>query len=644
MNGHAMQLNKLSPIAGVFLATLLSACGGGDEDAPPPAAAVVAPPAIVVSRPTLSNAIALVPAEFTGGTCSGGTTALTASWDYGDGTFGSSKFHTYTSEGSRSVEVTCTDTKGVSAKSAATIVVGSEALAGFLGKKWSTYANINAGAADLPNPRIYPVAGIASSGAIYGVWLQSYSNTQNDDVYTGTNVAAGSFNITAANWTPSSSPIQTGTTSNRPTFDGKYVLNGVGAKTEAMDMAVSPGGKAMAAWRTVTTGTPSVPATLWYATKDGSGPWSTPQRVYIVPGAPTPVPVPVIDASIKVVVNDAGDGAIAYCTGTTPTASVVVYSNASRSTGAPVVISTQCDAIVGYGPDIQRHRSFDIAIDDTSPQVRAVGLAASTGGNSMVAYRTTPDLSLTTRISGDLSPTNLPKSIAYSLAPNGDFAGVAWDQASTADPLKTSIYASMWKADLTSAAAGIWSARSEITTVQHAGFMYPLIAVNYKGEAFLTAEREAIPGGAGINTWVSNYDPTKVVAAVAGSPGTPAVTGWRTPVKTTNVAEGDLTYSATDIAIDKWGTGLMTRSAFGTYSQAGTFSKVGTWSGFTQITTKINPAISTTIPSPETYEDGYRRFHFQSLRALEDGRAILVTSLNTSPAANAQTSGYMLLK
>ena len=41
-----MQLNKLSPIAGLILATMLGACGGGGGDDPAPASA---PPAIKVS-------------------------------------------------------------------------------------------------------------------------------------------------------------------------------------------------------------------------------------------------------------------------------------------------------------------------------------------------------------------------------------------------------------------------------------------------------------------------------------------------------------------------------------------------------------------------------------------------------------------
>ncbi|MBK7001783.1 MAG: hypothetical protein IPH35_17940 [Rhodoferax sp.] len=44
-------------------------------------------------------------------------------------------------------------------------------------------------------------------------------------------------------------------------------------------------------------------------------------------------------------------------------------------------------------------------------------------------------------------------------------------------------------------------------------------------------------------------------------------------------------FSATDIAIDKWGTGLITRAdgGGGDPVHAGTFSKTASWSGFSDI-------------------------------------------------------------
>lgn len=601
-----MQLNQLSLAGGLTLVSaLLVACGGGGggDDAPAAAPAVAAVTASAASRSSTPLALEDTLLTFNGGTCGGGTAPYTTTWSFGDGTTGSTNTHTYADPGTYSVTVTCTDTNNVSKTSSAlNLEVKSKAWKGFLGRTWSAYANI-----DPAHGFLYPVAGITTLGDIYGVWLRS--NADEFGTYmTTTDVAAGSTNFSAATWTMATPDLQTGTQS-APSNMSPFVGTSNSPTTAAMDMAVSPSGKALAAWMTVTT----TGTQLWYATKDGSSDWSTPK----------PVNVPVLDASIKVVVNDAGDGAIAYCTGTTPKASMVIYSKTNNDiTGTPGVISEQCDNSISY-VNTQRSRAFDIAIRTTSgntSEVIAVGLTPS-GANSVVKA-TTYNLAGATTSTFDVAtiPTaELPTgfSLSYALSPDGKVAGVAWTENGTppapyaSTPKLTNVNARIY-------AEETWGAAVSTQPLTIHNFSRPLIAVNDDGQAFLALERPTVPPAsptAAINsyrTYVSNYAPA---------------TGWRTSVVTDDnlTISADYRISATDVAIDQWGTGLITRlSTTLALSQAGTFSIEGAWSGFKNI-------------SP-----GYTNFHYQTMRALPDGQAILTTSVKS--AGGGLRSGYVLLK
>ena len=583
-----MQLNQLSLAGGLTLVSaLLVACGGGGggDDAPAAAPAVAAVTASAASRSSTPLALEDTLLTFNGGTCGGGTAPYTTTWSFGDGTTGSTNTHTYADPGTYSVTVTCTDANAVTKTSTAlSVVVQPAAMAGFLGRTWSTYAKI-----DPTQGSLYPVAGITTAGDIYGAWLRSNSDSTN--YYLGTtDVAAGSTSLTATGWTMAPD-LQVASAGNMTTFNGTVYSS----KTAAMDMAVSPGGKAIAAWK--------AGSLLWYATKDGAANWTTPKSVS----------VPVIDASIKVVVNDAGDGAVAYCTSSTPSAdvmiaSVMIYSNASKTLGpTPEPLSLRCDdpaSLISY----QRSRVFDIAIDEDS-KVFAVGLTAS-GSDFVISQKTytaAGGWGAATNLSGVLASAALPEkfSFSYSLAPGGLVAGIAWNEEISIQ--KPNVFAR-----ISTDGGDTWGAPKAIQTETVYGFNYPLIAVNDAGDAFLAMERKAtnVP----IRTYVSNYS---------------AAAGWKAAVvwatNPNGYSSADTAYAATEIAIDEWGTGLLTRNvAIVGMTQAGTFSKPGVWSGFKDLT--------------PTYGD----FHYQTMRALPNGSAILVTSVRA--ITGYEQSGYLLLK
>lgn len=574
-----MQLIKISPIAGAILATLLSACGGkGDDPAP------VAPPAINVSGISLSKttprAIAESAVQFDGGVCSGGTGTLTATWDFGDGTgASSSNTHTYaeTAKGANTVTVTCTDTAGTAAKAATFgVTVASAAMNGFLGKTWSTYASL-----DAMRPSLYPVAGLSSSGDIFGVWLPSLANNLD--------VAASTTNFTTSTWTASEA-LSTGT--EKPPFNDTLP----GGRTAAIDMAVSPNGHVMAAWM--------AGSSIWYATKNGlSGAWSTPAKQA----------VPVLDASIKVVVNDAGDGAIAYCTSNG--AEVITVSG--QATQAPVTISKQCGVLDSLYT-VQRHRAFDIAMDAASPTIYAVGINdATTPGKSVVNLKSyTPGAGWTAATPVSDEVTTAPASLSYSRSPNGNYAAVAWNQIYGSAPFKSNVYARTY-------ANGTWG---DIKAVQDdyitKDYTRPMIAVNDSGDTFLAIQLNN-------ETYATQTEVSVYNAATA-----PAA--WSKPFQLSNKNFAtDTRFKAADIAIDKWGTGLITSSKEdGSVSWAGTFTKTGEWSGYSMLWAPIS---------------NKQAFHYQTMRALPDGRAILVTSIydDVTPLNKDDKpfySGYVLLK
>lgn len=574
-----MQLMKLSPITVATLATLLSACGGGKGDDPVP------PPAIKVSAITLSKATPAANAEaelqFDGGACSGGSGDLTASWDFGDKTPAStSNTHTY-AVGNLSyiVKVTCTDASGNKAEGRNSFTIAPAEMNGFLGRKWSTYTSIPA-----LHPSVYPVAGLSTAGDLHGIGVPSTAS--------GLDVAAMAANFSISNEI-GYDKLPTGT--DRPPFNDTLE----GMHTASIDLAVSPNGHVMAAWM--------AGSSVWYAMKYGlKGVWSVPAKIN----------VPVLDESIKVVVNDAGAGAIAYCTRTG--AEVVTYT--SQVTQAPVAISKQCGGIDKDEKYLQRYRAFDIAIDNASSTIYAVGVNnAATAGKSVVTMKSyTPDGGWTaaTAVSDELATP--PVSLSYSRSPNGNFAIVAWDQVGTVAPFNANVFTRIY----TGASWGaIKPVQDHFVTKD---YTRPLVAINDSGDAFLAMRlgQLSTTGTFTSQVEVSNY------VANATKPA------WSQPYQLRRNGAA-VQFSATDVAIDKWGTGLLTRAdGSGDPVHAGTFSKAASWSGFSDLSARF--------PYPKA-------FHYQTMRALPDGRAILVTSVydDKTPLTDSTapiSSGYVLLK
>lgn len=588
-----MQLNKLGAVTGLLLTAVLSACGGGGEDAPPPAAAP-APVALTVSDIKLSittpTAIAESALLFDGG-CGGGSGTLTASWDFGDGTAPSnSNTHTYaeTKSGLNQVKVTCTDTAGATKEKTLDLTVASVAMNGFLGKTWSAYSRI-----DPTNLSTYPVAGISDSGGVSGVWIRR-------DATNNMEVAAGTSNFTNTSWAVSGT---LDTSTDRSTFNDAAA----GGATATIDQAVSPDGHVMAAWK--------AGSAIWYANKNSlNGTWSTPLSVS----------VSVTDDSLKVVVNDAGDGAIAYCTN----AGAYVIPYLSNTLGLSRKISNKCDVTdrLITSTLLQRSRAFDVAIDNNSSKIYAAGIIDATldpTGKSAVALQTYEGGAWTFAplFADEIANANAPASLSFSLSPNGNYAAIVWNMIHVnPSPLidKSNVHASIYTNGVWGAAAAV---QNDFITKD---YTRPLVAINDSGVAFLAMRLTDTYGVKKME--VSNYD--------AGA-STPA---WRSPRRARDSATDmtDYDFQATDVAIDKWGTGLVTTvDSYNTF--AGTFSKAGSWSGF--------KAISPRYP----FGSSGSAFHYQSMRALPNGQAIVVTSVYDDQTATTATtqpipSGYILLK
>lgn len=592
-----MQLNKLSPLAVAILAALLSACGGGGDDAPPPPPAA-APPAIKVSAVTLHSSTPTAytgdAVQFDGGVCSDGTGTLTQTWDFGDTPAASAintpnPTHTYSTEGTKTVKVTCTDSAGTKAQTASkAITVLAAAKKGFLGKTWTTYSAI-----DASNISPYPVAGLATSGDIYGVWLR-------EDALTGkVEAAAGTTNRSSTSWT---APV----VFNTGSAESPYDATAYGGSTAAIDVAVSPNGRAMAAWL--------AGSSIWYATKGVTGAWSTPTEIT---GETVKNDA---SASIKVVVNDAGNAAIAYCKSDTD-ARVITVSSGTHQSSQPIskhcgVLDSPFLAILGY----QRHRAFDIAIENTSTStVYAVGVGSGTLDTNKSAVRVqtyTPGGSLTDdkAISAEIDTTALPgslsfKSLSFSRSPNGNYSMVAWNQGATENGINLShVYTNI------KVGTGNWA-----TTAVHLqghvptrDYSRPMVAINDTGHAFLAARYT-----------INNISTVEAFNSTAS-------TGWSIPTSVSASAP-----SAMDVAIDNWGTGLITRFD-NNESQAGTFALASgptQWSGFKTLSPKYPTSLSASA------------LRYQTMRALPDGHAILVTAVyDGTTVGTPVSSGYVLLK
>ena len=617
-----MQLKKLSPLAGLLLTALLSACGGGGDDAPPPPAAPI-PPAITITNVALSSTSPAAYAEnvlvFDGGVCGGGTGALTATWDYGDGTTpvvnpGTNPTHTYAEAktGQNTVTVKCADTAGTAIQTnTLKLTIQSAAMKGFLGKSWTAYSSIET------NTSPYPVAGMNTNGDIYGVWVRRNGLTSaNNEVVTGTTT------FSLPNWNVEPSPLATGA-DRSPYIDfNKYML------TTAIDIAVSPNGHAMAAWMAGTS--------VWYATKAPGGAWSAPQSIASSAGNTA-------NKSIKVVVNDAGDGAIAYCKNlsytqppnpaTPPPAPPVVVTRAyafvtpylAHSTGGARQISNQCDTVdtdLGATATLQRNRAFDIAIDGSS-KIFAAGIQDATSGAPNSLYTSQKSaIALQINTGGTWAPVPLvfadeidksPESLSFSLSPNGTYRALAWNQVDVST--HSNVYFSMWNGTAWSTVASFTHDISPTTD-----YSRPLIAVNDSGDAVIAMRLTDTFNVQSVA--VANYDASAVPPA------------WGKE----KIIAPSAGYRALDIAIDNWGTALVTNVDESiNYTKAGTFAKkpgTAQWSGF--------KTISSSAPDTVYYLGS---IHYQTMRALPDGRAVLVTSVYDDRSINNRiSSGYMLLK
>ena len=607
-----MQLKKLSPLAGLLLTALLSACGGGGDDAPPPPAAPI-PPAITITNVALSSTSPAAYAEnvlvFDGGVCGGGTGALTATWDYGDGTTlvvnpGANPTHTYAEAktGPNTVTVKCADTAGTAIQtSTLKLTIQSAAMKGFLGKTWTTYQALEA------NVSAYPVAGITSAGDLYGVWIRRYDASNKA-------IATGLASLGNANWTLTnpgngdpSDALYTGTDQS-PYNDANGNFNGA---TAPIDMAVSPNGLAIAAWM-VGSGPGS---SLYFSTKSSpQAPWTTAKKITR----------PIINSSVKVVVNDAGNGAIAYCT--SAGAEVVPVNGTTDGSFQP--ISTQCGDTTTDIAGLQlyqRYRAFDVAID-TNSKIYAVGVSSgSTSGSSVAVQTYSGTWSTVTRVGDNLTAT--PSSLSMSLSPSGKKGMIAWPQKPTGST-KFATYTSGLKAD------GTWSSSNAVNTdyALSVDYTHPFIAVNDSGDVALTMM--ATPDGTSSRLVITN----------CAACSTTSAQGWATTLKTVqsimNTGAMPTTvgkYFAADLAIDNWGTALITAGDENfRYSWAGTYSKNGVLSNLKP----IGPANAMNII--DSY--GNFSFRYQTMRATATGNAILTTAIYDYQSTTPYKSGFMLLK
>lgn len=562
-------------LVGLSLAATLclAACGGGGSSSPPTitpsgnpdgstTALAVSNPSLVTTTPVAGSVV-----QFAGGVCSGGKGALTAAWTFGDGSATStSGSHTYASAGTYLVWVGCVDAGTGATKTTSSLSVKVAAApvnkTGFLASTWSSAKTI-----DPSNTAIYPVAAMGNDGVVQGLWLQN-------SALAASTVGSGQI---------ATNPLATSWTIN-PVFD-------LGGATSAynnylhrtfpapMDMALSPDGHGFAAWIAGTY--------LWYTTKTSSTSWATPTKLTIKPAA---------DA-VKVVVSNTGDAAIAYCDASG--AQVVTYSATGGIKLTPQQISTTCINQIGsMSIGEQIIRGFDLAIDNATSKVQAVGYMPSTSvtGNVLIAKRTYDSAtgwSAAVAVSEDLPKAKLPgTSISMSLSPNGLNEAVAW--SGTGSGGLSNAFARI-------TIAGVQGAILPLQSNNSVAYSTPYIAVNDGGYAFAVMSSDTTP-------YMVNYQPSK---------------GWMTTPKRVASYSG---YSGIDVAIDKFGNGLVTLNDAEIQSLAVTLSADG-----------LTSAGQTVFSGY-----GYGDYHYQTLRALPDGRAILVVS--TYPSSGYLASSYTVLK
>ncbi|MDE2000338.1 MAG: PKD domain-containing protein, partial [Burkholderiales bacterium] len=502
---------------------------------------------------------------FSGGTCSGGSGQLNASWNFGDGSqTSSSNRHTYQQAGTYWVTVTCSDASTTATSSKLSVSVSAPAVAkqGFLARTWSALSAI-----DPSNPSIYPVAGLSSSGVAQAVWLQNLT-LNNSGAFSGS-VDTNS----ATSWTLNGALPMDGSTASY----SNYLYR---TRPAPIDMAVSPNGHALAAW--------IAGSSLWYATKTETSNWSTPVKLSISP----------TEVVLKVAVSDQGNGMIAYCTASG--AQAITYASGTINT-TPKTISTRCWGQSGNSyVAVQITRGFDLAVDNSTSNIYAVGLMPSptVSGNAVVTKQTfnpSTGWGSAVAISDDLPGTSLGSTVSYSISPNGQNEAVAWSGVGPGGLLNA--YARISR-------AGVMGAVLPLQTNNSSRYGIPLIAINDNANAFaVMANVDSDPA-----PYMVNYSPAN---------------GWLKAPKLVASYSG---YGGVDVAIDQYGNGLVTLDDDGIDTLAVTLSADGQTAKSQSIVTGY----------------GFSNFHYQTLKALPDGRAILAVS-NYSQGSDTP-SGVVVLK
>lgn len=216
-------------------------------------------------------------------------------------------------------------------------------------------------------------------------------------------------------------------------------------------------------------------------------------------------------------------------------------------------------------------------------------LTATTVGGSVTR------LSENLPASSDAAQANF--SLSYSQAPNGH-AAAAWSQKGGFN--KNDVVARIFDGSK-------WSAIEPVESSNDKDFILPEIAINDAGEATLAMADPDTSGGL--------YDLYILQRKSSGA--------WTVPSKVF-----DSGYTAVQVATDSYGNGLLTM-VDGSVSKYGMINKAGTWSGLKSL-----------LSSGQSF--GYRNFHYQTMRALPDGQAIVV--VGTRYETGYVNSGFALLR
>lgn len=432
---------------------------------------------------------------------------------------------------------------------------------------------------DPNNGAIFPVAGLSADGAVIGAWVTNF--TGKDGLETGSYANSAS----ASAWKLDG--LLPGSEGNLNFNNALY-----GYRQAAMDLAVSPNGNSIVAWISIDPVTHNT--VLQFSTKSAQGAWKPSTAILRVASLP-----------IKVVISNNGDAAIGYCGASG--AEVVPYNAQSANIGSTIRVSKICSPTNQQSSTYatQFAKAFDLAIDAVG-KIQSIGLldSADVQGLTMVGMRSFTSSTISgsvTRISENLPASTDPAmsnfSVSYSQSPNGH-AAVAWAQKGT--HTKFDVMTRFYD-------GATWESISSVETSNDKDFILPEIAVNDSGEATLAMADPDASGGL--------YD---LYVLQRGTNNM-----WTSP---TNVYDSG--YTAVQVATDSYGNGLLTM-VDGSVSKFGILGKGGKWSGLKSL-----------LPAGQSF--GYRNFHYQTMRALPDGQAIIV--VGTRYENGYISSGFSILK